>query len=374
MVCLFWAAVQLAEWIEMRAKAKIKLCIFMLVTALLYLGHGAFFSKVYDILPLSDTIYCMANLAVFPLYNFYIKEVTGTEKENVVTCYALWLAPSLLIGIGVGTAYAIMMKEGTAMLFFETYLYKNSCDGLHGWALAQCYLHIAARIIFAFIVPTVFALGYKEIKAYNTDIEAFYADTNDKKFSYSREILVLFITTCIISFVANIIGRERFGSSVWLIMIPSHTFSSLLFMLGYAGHKISFQPQEQPPSLSAFSGEQASEESDQIEQLRYRIESLMEKERLYLQPELKVSDVAKYMSTNRDYIYQAINVKMGVSFSKYVNKKRVEHAKKLLQDTPSISMRDLSISSGFNSQASFYRNFKLHTGISPQKYLNSMEP
>ena len=103
----------------------------------------------------------MANLAVFPLYNFYIKEVTGTKKENVVTCYALWLAPSLLIGIGVGTAYAIMMKEGTAMLFFETYLYKNSCDGLHGWALAQCYLHIAARIIFAFIVPTVFALVYK---------------------------------------------------------------------------------------------------------------------------------------------------------------------------------------------------------------------
>ena len=192
------------------------------------------------------------------------------------------------------------------MLFFETYLYKNSCDGLHGWALAQCYLHIAARIIFAFIVPTVFALGYKEIKAYNTDIEAFYADTNDKKFSYSREILVLFITTCIISFVANIIGRERFGSSVWLIMIPSLTFSSLLFMLGYAGHKISFQPQEQPPSLSAFSGEQASEESDQIEQLRYRIESLMEKERLYLQPELKVSDVAKYMSFSKPSVSRAM--------------------------------------------------------------------
>ena len=114
------------------------------------------------------------------------------------------------------------------------------------------------------------------------------------------------------------------------------------------------------------------QELDKIKILREQIETLMEEKKLYLQPQLKLTDLVGLLNSNRNYVYQAINVNMGISFSEYVNNMRVEYAKQLIKDKPESSFNDISVKSGFASSVSFYRNFKHFTGLSPQEYRNKI--
>ena len=98
------------------------------------------------------------------------------------------------------------------------------------------------------------------------------------------------------------------------------------------------------------------------------IQKLIEEERLYLQPNLKTDDLAKRLYTNKNYIYQAINVKMGLSFTKYINQKRIEYAAHLIEENPKALLTDVSNQSGFTSVSAFYRNFKAFKGCSPSAY------
>ncbi len=55
------------------------------------------------------------------------------------------------------------------------------------------------------------------------------------------------------------------------------------------------------------------------------------------------------------------------SFYRYLNQRRIEHAEKLLLD-PTMSITDVSISSGFTSLSSFIRMFKIIKGCTPSAF------
>ncbi len=100
-------------------------------------------------------------------------------------------------------------------------------------------------------------------------------------------------------------------------------------------------------------------------ELMHRICQLMEKERLYLNPTLKMTDIAAALGTSRTTISNCINSQRGCSFPQFVNTYRVAHAQELLRNQPDLKIADVSVSSGFSSEASFYRIFKSITGTTP---------
>ena len=64
--------------------------------------------------------------------------------------------------------------------------------------------------------------------------------TDLRKMHMAKSILALFIVASIICFAANILGKEYFDTAPWLVLIPAATFFTLLFLLGYAGHRQNF--------------------------------------------------------------------------------------------------------------------------------------
>jgi YesN/AraC family two-component response regulator len=108
---------------------------------------------------------------------------------------------------------------------------------------------------------------------------------------------------------------------------------------------------------------------DTIKLLRQRIEQIMQEERPYLKPDLKISDIAMRLATNRDYIYQAINVQMGISFADYVNSLRIGNACRLLQENPSMILSDVMVAYGYSSSSTFYRSFRKYTGKTQAVYI-----
>jgi AraC-like DNA-binding protein len=99
----------------------------------------------------------------------------------------------------------------------------------------------------------------------------------------------------------------------------------------------------------------------------------MEEDQIYLQPNLKITDLAALLGTNRNYLYNAINIGMGISFSEFVNRYRVGHAQRLLIENPTANIVEIATKSGFSSEVTFYRNFKAVTGTTPYKWLKSQK-
>lgn len=102
-------------------------------------------------------------------------------------------------------------------------------------------------------------------------------------------------------------------------------------------------------------------------QIGKRIAILFEKEKVYLNPNLKVSDIAATIGTNRTYVSAYFNKETQCTFYDYVNRFRIEYACKQLDCTDDKIVQIAEIS-GFNSAQAFIRVFTKIKGISPSKY------
>ena len=102
--------------------------------------------------------------------------------------------------------------------------------------------------------------------------------------------------------------------------------------------------------------------------LMQRIRHLMEEQRLYTNVELKVSDVAALLGTNSRYVSDCIKASEGCTFSQFVNRYRLEHAKRLLRERPDMKLSSIWAETGFASEQSFHRTFKQDTGLTPREW------
>ena len=352
--CALFSMLILLEWCNRQLREQHTLFAFMLTATLLYVGHYIYFNRAADLLPLSDILYVSANLTVYPLYLIYI--IRLTSKWRAV--YWLMLLPGLLAIMATGTGYIFMTDEEDRM-FVHNYLYHNSQTGLTDMALFQAYIRQFCKLVFAIEVIATVVIGSMMIRRYDRMVDEFYADTDDKSMRNIQSILYLVLTIAILSFIVNIIGRARFTDHKIILTTTSLMFSALLFAIGYEGLHRHFSIIDMRTNKEQVSNDDSAALKDAVNRsMTERIIALVENDKIYLQPDLKLDDVAQMMHTNRTYIYQAVNQQMGISFNEFINRYRIAHAKRLMASDPTLSMNDVALLSGFASLSSFYRNMK----------------
>ena len=101
-----------------------------------------------------------------------------------------------------------------------------------------------------------------------------------------------------------------------------------------------------------------------------RVCQVMDEEKLFLQSDLKLQDVAARLGTNSSYVSDCINSEQGQSFTQFVNAYRIRYALELLRQQPNTKLSTVAKQSGFNTEMSFFRNFKAVTGMTPREWLN----
>ena len=352
--CALFSMLILLEWYNRQLREQHTLFAFMLTATLLYVGHYIYFNRAVDLLPLSDILYVSANLTVYPLYLIYI--IRLTSKWRAV--YWLMLLPGLLAIMATGTGYILMTDEEDRM-FVHNYLYHNSQTELTDMALFQAYIRQFCKLVFAIEVIATVVIGSMMIRRYDRMVDEFYADTDDKSMRNIQSILYLVLTIAILSFIVNIIGRARFTDHEIILTTTSLMFSALLFAIGYEGLHRHFSIIDMRTNKEQVSNDDSAALKDAVNRsMTERIIALVENDKIYLQPDLKLDDVAQMMHTNRTYIYQAVNQQMGISFNEFINRYRIAHAKRLMASDPTLSMNDVALLSGFASLSSFYRNMK----------------
>lgn len=122
---------------------------------------------------------------------------------------------------------------------------------------------------------------------------------------------------------------------------------------------------------SELSGLDEIDEDDKNYQLQPElgdmVKNLFEKEQLYLNPRLKLSDVARKVGSNRTYLSRYFNQANGLTFYDFVNNMRIKHAEELLiSTTHPVAM--IAEESGFNSMSTFRRVFISYHNCTPAEY------
>lgn len=391
LTCAFWCIALLISYCEHSQKDKLLLAVFFFIATLLYIGHTVYFTHSTELLPISDTIYCMANLAVFPLYYYYVCQVTEQRPRFRL----LPVLPAMLGGLAVGLLYAAMTKE-EADGFINNYLYHIRHDQVQGLAYVQVVVHQALRVLFVLTLLPIAYFSWKKAKDYNSHVRAFFADSDDKVFVIPYSLALLFVIATVSSIICGILGRMFFIHSITLLAIPSFSFCCMLFLIGYKGFTRQFSCTEfnekiellkkKEEDLHASQQHTAGEEREMTEceahtpsmedhdgthfsELSKRINELMYGQRIYLNHNLTINDLAVRLGTNREYIYRAMKEEIGLSFSEMVNRLRIEYAAERLETDPTPSMFLLADEAGFASVTSFYRNFKLFKGCTPKQWL-----
>ena len=383
-VCAVFAMLML---LDLRGRReRYVLAIFFIVATLLYLGHGFFFCKNIPVIPLSDTIYSFCNLAVYPLYYLYLESITSDNIKGFRIHKIIALLPAVVCSLTIGLFYLLMNEEETK-LFIHSYLYEVKSSELTGIVWWQAVAHMVTKSIFALQIIPVVHFGSRSIVKFNQRVEASFADIEGRSLHRQKVLLWIFLVTSLASFVCNIIGRQWFDSSAWLLSVPSILFSALLFCVGREGFMQNFSIQEimeaekeelpneeeesealdealatDDDSTTAIeqSDHQLSIETNKTSVKDRKMENIVQRiidEQLYLQPDLQLNGLATLLCTNRTYISEAIRKAKGMTFYEFINDLRIQHAQKLMKENPEMAIYEIYTQSGYSNYPTFRRNF-----------------
>jgi PAS domain S-box-containing protein len=109
-------------------------------------------------------------------------------------------------------------------------------------------------------------------------------------------------------------------------------------------------------------------------EIYFSLRETLEREELYLKPDITISEVSKILKTNTKYLSQVINNIGQRNFLQFINEYRIEHYKRILsrEKIEHLTLFGLALQSGFKNKSTFYKVFKEVTGITPREYLQHL--
>ena len=96
----------------------------------------------------------------------------------------------------------------------------------------------------------------------------------------------------------------------------------------------------------------------------------MDNKKPYLEPELTLEQLAGQLLLRPKILSQVINESLQQNFFDFINRYRIEAAKKMLTNPADqkITVLEVLYEVGFNSKSSFNTLFKKHTGLTPSEF------
>ncbi len=337
------------------------------VFLLLYLG--VFLLQL--IFKLMNKIWLMDNLSAFYSVTHYLLLLSGPlaflfTKELVLQ---KGFKPASLIHFLPFISVAILVSitpYGTIPLFIIRPLL-NPDIRLTILLLSICFYHISALAILRH--------AYLSIEK--------PADRNVLLKPWLRNFLQLsLIVCCITAFALYLLythypkGYEYrygfLGLSFFMYWISYSALKQPSLFLVLKGYDI---PAERSPALLTIHRQVKKYSSSNLpesekKRIREELESIMKKEKLYLDPELTIDMLTEKISCSRHALSQVLNESIQQTFYNYINTHRIEEAKRILssEQIKVYKISSVAYDSGFNSLSTFNDVFKKMTGLTPSGF------
>lgn len=161
----------------------------------------------------------------------------------------------------------------------------------------------------------------------------------------------------------------------WILLCAPVAYTGLVYHLAWVvivRRPQDFWTKDKEPDhthLEAKYGK-SSLSDDFVNRLRRQLETLMQNEQLYTDPELTLATLAERLRTSRNHLSQVLNQGLHTTFYDYVNHLRVREAGTRLAapDRRHLSVLDIAVHCGFRSRSTFHKVFKAEFQLSPSEY------
>lgn len=113
-------------------------------------------------------------------------------------------------------------------------------------------------------------------------------------------------------------------------------------------------------------------EKSEASLLLKQLQSTIETEDLFTNPNLKLPDLAKRLKVLPHTLSQLLNDNVGKSFPLFLNEYRIDAAKKMIIEKSNCTLESIGYDCGFNSKSTFYATFKKMTGMTPSAFKSTV--
>ena len=334
-------------------RARLCLAWLSLVIALLLVDYAVMIGGLNGRWPVASQLFDPLWYFVGPLFYGYIRFLLpGRDRwtpEDVLhflplalvlfaTVTALFMSPE-----AVAAAQAVPMAESRMFAVFITLYLLQSAS----------YAYITTALVGDY------ARGYRQEASGETAVQLE---------GLQRLLLVFWVYVGMTA--VNVVLLLSIGLySMKLDYLVPLTLAGLVYVLGYLRLR---SPEQLLPPLRLPSAPAATPSAPTPELLGHadRLRALMATERLYLNPDLRLSDLAAPLGIAERTLSQVFSEALAESFYDFVNGYRVEEVKARLPDPAftHLTVLGIAMESGFSSKASFNRVFKKVTGMTPTAY------
>jgi AraC-like DNA-binding protein len=109
---------------------------------------------------------------------------------------------------------------------------------------------------------------------------------------------------------------------------------------------------------------------DETNKIVSDLELKMKKEKVYLDFDLNINNLADMLGTSMHKLSQVINTTYQKNFYDFINSYRIDEFKKRIRfpENKNLKIMAIAYDSGFNSKSAFYASFKKTTGLTPTAY------
>jgi AraC-like DNA-binding protein len=224
------------------------------------------------------------------------------------------------------------------------------------------------------MIAIYLALSSLELGKYTRATNNVTSDNNDRAFRWLRSVRWLSSVLLIFLSANMVLDRSLLSDSnaelhweLYFIYL-----AAVVYYLGFTAHRlpshIDLTEATTQPSAQPTAGE-----TKDLKPLAQVIENTIVHDQLFLNPSFSLRDLSDILQVNQSTLSQAINKEIGMSFRELINRHRIVMAKQLLRTNKGSKTAILAqaLECGFNSEASFYRVFKKHTGMSPTQFLKT---
>ena len=343
----------------------IKIAYWMFGFAGWYDSHDAYSSFMFYF-PFNNILW------MGPLLYFYFLSLTNTSFRFQKKDYRHFILPFLfllliiakwVIDFGLHRPFApgVQTQFGTKGPLAD--LEKNDWVDLAGYLSFFYYLIITIR-------------AFRNYQLYTRQ---HFSGTEEIRFDWLRNLLYAIAAAVIIFLLFNLAGRMHLIRQTyvfdWYAYLALGIIVYYLSIAGYAlradiKQELHFVPEEKGP-VAVISGQETKLAG--LEEWKVLLLQTMEKEKLYLDPALNLTQLSKKLEAGTGVVSRVINEGTGQNFNDFVNEYRVKAVIEKLKagEQKTQTLLGIAFDCGFNSKATFNRAFKKVMNASPKEWLGS---